>query len=132
MNSIKDSLHQGADGKLFEYGRALRQLQTKAEEKLWERLRNKKTNGMKFRRQHPLDKFVADFYCHEKRLAIELDGGMHESKMQKEKDRIRTEMLDKLAITVVRFNNDEVLKDSIGVTKEIIKIAGCLPFAKKP
>ncbi len=131
MNSFKDNLHQGAEGKLFEYGRALRQLKTKAEEKLWERLRNRKANGLKFRRQHPLDKFVADFYCHEKRLVIELDGGMHESKMQKEKDRVRTEILDKLAITVVRFKNEEVLKDSIGVTKEIIRIAGSLPFANK-
>ncbi|MFM9910752.1 MAG: endonuclease domain-containing protein, partial [Chitinophagaceae bacterium] len=95
------------------------------------RLRNRQANGLKFRRQHPLDKFVADFYCHEKRLVIELDGGMHESKMQKEKDRVRTEILDKLAITVVRFKNEEVLKDNIGVTKEIIRIAGSLPFANK-
>lgn len=56
---------------------------TEAEDILWKHLRNKKLNGLKFRRQHPLDIFIADFYCHEKKLVIELDGGIHDILEQK-------------------------------------------------
>lgn len=66
---------------------------TQAEEILWKHLRNKKLNGMKFRRQHPLDMFIADFYCHEKKLIIELDGGIHETPEQQEYDEGRTFLL---------------------------------------
>ena len=85
-----DNLHKGAIGKLYQYGRELRQSSTKAEKILWEYLRNRNLDGMKFRRQHPIDKFIADFYCHEKKLVVELDGAVHDDKMNAQYDEART------------------------------------------
>ena len=118
-DSYNDNLHKGAIGKLYEFGRDLRQTSTEAEKILWEQLRNRKLNGLKFRRQHPLDKFVADFYCHEKRLVIELDGAVHDDKEVKEYDKTRTYILNELGITVMRFRNDEVINDMQKVLKMI-------------
>jgi len=70
--SYNDNLHKEAIGKLYQYGRELRQESTKAEKLLWAELRNKKLNGLKFRRQHPIDKFVLDFYYHERKLVLNL------------------------------------------------------------
>ena len=69
-------MHLGAYGKLFQYARQLRENPTPAEQLLWERLRGNQT-GYKFRRQHPLDKYVVDFYCLALKLAIEVDGPIH-------------------------------------------------------
>ena len=106
--SYNDNLHKGAEGKLFQYGRELRQSSTKAEKILWEYLRNRKLDGLKFRRQHPLDKYIADFYCHEKKMAIELDGAVHSDNMSKDYDRARTFELAGSGIKVIRFWNSEV------------------------
>ena len=70
--SYNDNLHKEAIGKLYQYGRELRQESAKAEKLLWAELRNKKLNGLKFRRQHPIDKFVLDFYYHERKLVLNL------------------------------------------------------------
>ena len=121
--SYNDNLHKGAIGKLYEYGRELRQSSTEAEKILWEELRNRKLNGLKFRRQHPLDKFIADFYCNEKKIVIELDGGVHDEKEVKEYDANRTYMLGELQITVMRFRNEEVLNDFKTVLKKISEFA---------
>ncbi|MBI1779787.1 MAG: endonuclease domain-containing protein [Sphingobacteriales bacterium] len=114
-----DNLHKGAIGKLYEYGRELRQSGTDAEKILWKELRNRKLNGLKFRRQHPIDKFIADFYCHEKKLIIELDGAVHDAKENKEYDANRTYMLKEIGIMVIRFRNEEVIK---GITEVLRKI----------
>ena len=82
--SYNDNLHKEAIGKLYQYGRELRQESTEVEKLLWTELRNRKLNGLKFRRQHPLDKFIVDFYCNEKKLVVELDGGVHDEKINKE------------------------------------------------
>lgn len=109
--------------------RDLRKRQTPAEAKLWQALRNRKLCGKKFLRQQPiifeLDGnrrfFVADFYCHEAKLVIEVDGGIHET--QKEYDKLRTHIINTLGIRVIRFKNEEVihsLKDTLA------KIKACL------
>jgi len=103
-----DNLHKGAIGKLYQYGRELRQSSTKAEKILWEYLRNRKLDGLKFRRQHPIDKFIADFYCHEKKLVVELDGAIHDEKMNAQYDQARTYELAGSGIRVIRFWNSEV------------------------
>jgi very-short-patch-repair endonuclease len=77
-------------------------------------------NGLKFRRQHPIHFYVADFYCHEKRLIIEIDGGIHEEDRIKEHDDNRTAELERLGIRVIRFTNDEVIKSKELVLKRII------------
>src|SRR5260370_15162780 len=87
--------------------RELRQRQTPAEEFLWELVRDRRFEGYKFRRQHPLGRFIADFYCPELCLAVELDGGIHA--MQVERDRARDEILAQHDIRVVRIRNEGFL-----------------------
>jgi len=111
METYNDNLHKNANGKLYEYSKALRKETTKAEDKLWEALRGKRLNGLKFRRQHPLFNYVADFYCHEKKLVVELDGAVHTTEENAEHDKGRTFELTELGVTVIRFWNDEVLND---------------------
>jgi len=87
--------------------RLLRREMTPAEEALWERLRDRQLCGHKFRRQHPLGGFVADFYCAASRLVIELDGAVHDS--LGERDAARTAELNAHGYRVLRFRNGEVL-----------------------
>jgi len=117
--SYNDNLHKEAIGKLCQYGRELRQESTEAENLLWAELRNRKLNGLKFRRQHPLDKFIVDFYCNEKKLVVELDGNIHDEKINKEYDEARTAMLAGLNVMVLRFRNEEVIINMKGVLKKI-------------
>lgn len=121
-----DNLHKGAIGKLYQYGRELRQSSTKAEKILWEYLRNRKLDGLKLRRQHPIDKYIADFYCHEKKLVVELDGAVHEEKMNVHYDEARTYELAGSGIKVIRFWNSEVEKNIEFVLEEIRKKTGML------
>jgi very-short-patch-repair endonuclease len=79
---------------------------TPAEETLWECLRNRQIAGLKFRRQHGIDRFIADFYCADAQIIIEVDGAVHE--YTPEEDAIRQEFLESLGFRVVRFTNDDV------------------------
>ncbi len=124
--SYNDNLHKEAIGKLYQYGRELRQELTKAEKLLWAELRNRKLNGLKFRRQHPLDKFIVDFYCNEKKLVVELDGAVHNEKINKEYDEARTAMLAGLNIIVLRFKNEDVTNNLKEVLKKISDTADML------
>ena len=124
--SYNDNLHKAATGKLYQYGRELRQESTEAEKLLWAELRNRKLNGWKFRRQHPLDKFIVDFYCNEKKLVVELDGSVHSEKINKEYDEARTAMLSALNVIVLRFKNEEVVNDIKETLKKIREVADLL------
>jgi very-short-patch-repair endonuclease len=112
-------LFRGSSGISFVRGRELRQTSTEAEEKLWQQLRNRKLKGKKFRRQHPFSGFILDFYCHECKLAIELDGNYHANEEVKEYDAARTQLLNLNGITVLRFWNNEVMNDIEGVLEKI-------------
>ncbi len=101
---------------LKEYSREMRKAPTKAEELLWEKLRNKKT-GYKIRRQHAIDKFICDFVCLEKQLVIELDGTIH--KFRKEEDKLREEIIGDKRFSVLRFTNEEVYDDIYLVVSQI-------------
>lgn len=90
---------------------------TCAEHILWDYLRNRKT-GYKIRRQHVIDKYVVDFVCLSKKLVIEIDGGIHNQ--QKEQDELRTQDLNCIGYTVIRFTNDEVYENA-GVVAQRIK-----------
>ena len=85
----------------------LREDMTPAEQALWEALRGKRLNGLKFRRQHPVEQFILDFYCPLHKLAVELDGGIHET--HGEQDATRTAHLAAHGCSVIRFRNEEVL-----------------------
>ena len=106
---------------MFQYARDLRASQTSAEDILWQHLRGRRLDGLKFRRQHPLVEFVADFYCHEKRLVIELDGSVHDNEINKDYDQARTNWLGELNIMVIRFRNYEIHHNLDFVLSEIRK-----------
>ena len=97
----------------------LRQEATPAEKMLWERLRNRQLGGFKFRRQHPLGPFIADFYCAERRLVVELDGGIHDT--QKEEDEQRTRQFEEFKYRVIRFRNEEILTNIEIVLQKILE-----------
>lgn len=113
-------MHLGAYGKLFQYARQLRENPTPAEQLLWERLRGNQT-GYKFRRQHPLDKYVVDFYCLALKLAIEVDGPIHLDPSKKLEDENKDIDLAEKGIEILRFTNEQVLYQMEIVMDEIIK-----------
>ncbi|HEY77339.1 MAG TPA: endonuclease domain-containing protein [Thermoflexia bacterium] len=100
--------------------RELRQEMTPAERVLWERLRNRRLGGLKFRRQHPLGRFIVDFYCASHRLIIELDGPVH--KAQRDYDAARAEYLRERGYRILRFSNEQVLNDIEGVLEVIEEV----------
>lgn len=95
---------------LFERAKNFRANSTEAEKLLWERLSGKQL-GFKFRRQHPLDSFVVDFYCHSGKLVIELDGTSHDNDETARKDEERDDILSTYSIRILRFRNDEVFQE---------------------
>lgn len=94
---------------ILEFARNMRKSPTGAEALLWTNLRNKKINGLKFRRQHPVEGFILDFYCNEVKLGIEIDGKVHEGSEQKKYDDARSQYLNEFGIKIIRFTNEEVL-----------------------
>lgn len=116
-----ENVQKDSSGKLLEFARENRQKQTKAEQLLWSRLRNRKLNGFKFRRQHPIRNFILDFYCHQFLLAVEIDGDYHNQEEQKDYDSGRTFEIEELGIKVLRFTNKEVEEDIDKVLQEIAK-----------
>lgn len=100
--------------------RELRRPLTPAEAALWRALRNRQ-NGFKFRRQHPIHKFIIDFYCAEAKLLIEVDGASHPEPSQKEYDNARTEFLEGLGYKLIRFTNNDVLYNINAVIVEILR-----------
>ena len=97
--------------------RRLRQTSTDAERLLWRHLRNRQLGGHKFRRQHKIGSFVADFACLERRLIVEVDGGQHAN--PESKDPERTAWLESEGYSVLRFWNNEVLTNIEGVLARI-------------
>ena len=93
----------------LETARLLRKNMTNYEELLWERLKGKQISGLRFRRQHPIDIFIADFYCHDARLVIEIDGDIHIQQI--EYDDGRTAEIEKFGIKVIRFTNSEIVNN---------------------
>jgi very-short-patch-repair endonuclease len=101
--------------------RALRVSMTDAERRLWACLRGRRLVGYKFRRQHPLGRYILDFACIEHRLAIEADGGQHSESAADER---RTAWLERQGWRVLRFWNNEILANSEGVQEMILQALG--------
>ena len=118
--------YQNADKKIWpllkESSREQRHDPTEAEEYVWQRIRAKKL-GYKIRRQHAVDTFITDFICLSKQTVIEIDGGIHEEKDQKEYDEYRTNRLEELGFTVIRFSNKEVFEN---IDKVVLSIKNYL------
>jgi very-short-patch-repair endonuclease len=104
---------------LSDFAKQNRKNATEAEDKLWQEVRNRKIDGFKFRKQHPIAGFIPDFVCLEKKLLIEIDGGYHDEVMQKKFDDARSEWLKTNHYTLLRFTNDEVLNQLPVVLQKI-------------
>jgi very-short-patch-repair endonuclease len=97
--------------------RRLRRNQTDTERMLWFHLRDRRLAGWKFRRQFPIDRFVVDFFCADAHLVIELDGGQHA--VRTEADAQRTKVLEAMGYLVLRYWNNEVMRNIDGVIEDI-------------
>ena len=117
----QDSMWKGASSDIFKKAQYLRENMTEAELLLWEELKGNKLCDLKFRRQHPIHKYIADFYCHKIKLIIEIDGDYHQKEEQKEYDIKRTDDLNFLNIRVIRFTNEDVENNIDKVLSEIKK-----------
>ena len=104
---------------ILERSRELRQPQTPPEQRLWAALRDRRLGGYKFRRQHPIDRFIVDFFCHECSLVVEVDGDSHATQI--EYDQARTEWLNDHGYTVVRFTNQDIYKRFPAVLEAILE-----------
>ena len=107
------------DPRLKPLARRLRKRMTKAERALWSRLRRKQVRGYSFYRQRPIDQFIVDFYAPDLRLAIEVDGLSHDEAGAFEDDVDRQRRLEKLGVHVLRFRNEDVLRDMDNVVRAI-------------
>jgi|SRR5689334_19658861 len=105
------------------FARQLRRNQTDAERVLWFLVRDRRLNGLKFKRQVPIDKYILDFCCTEARLIIELDGGQHATRDETN----RTRALEAMGYLVLRFWNNDVLQNTEGVLEEILNTVGRHP-----
>jgi very-short-patch-repair endonuclease len=103
--------------KLKPLARDMRHNPTPAEDALWQRLRRNALHGFHFRRQHPVGHFIADFFCAEARLVVEVDGAIHDQ--QEEYDQLRQAYIESLGLRVIRFTNDEVLQQLEAVLERI-------------
>jgi very-short-patch-repair endonuclease len=125
MSSGKMGMSQSVVQKAKELCRELRKRSTRSELLFWQKVRNRKVLGKKFLRQYPIffmymDKktfFIADFYCHENRLVVEIDGKNHD--YQREYDELRTYIINNLDIEVVRFRNEEIERNISGVLERL-------------
>ena len=117
--SVDQSFFFGASPEIKSRAKALRKRMTWCEKILWQVLRKNRLRQYYFRRQHPISRFIVDFYCHELRLVIEIDGPYHISMEQQEKDQNRTAELENFGIKVIRFSNDEIIKNVRKVSGQI-------------
>jgi very-short-patch-repair endonuclease len=99
---------------------SLRHNSTKPEQVLWSLLRGRCLDGLKFRRQHPIEPYIVDFYCADEYLVVELDGESHNESV--EYDQRRSECLERLGLIVVRVTNDDVLTNLDGVAEAILRV----------
>ncbi len=117
---------RGTIQEIEQAARRLRQNLTPAEAQLWNALRRRQLAGLKFRCQHPVGRFIVDFYCPACKSVIEVDGDIHTQ--QKAYDEARTEQLQSFGYRVLRFTNEEVLSDLQTVRARIVQVAeDCSP-----
>ena len=115
---------------ILAHARELRHPQTLAEATIWRHLRNRNLE-FKFRRQHPIERFIVDFSCAEVKLCIEIDGDTHLEQEQQEYDSARTEVLASIGCSVIRFANNDVRNNIDAVAQEILDICGERKHKKK-
>jgi very-short-patch-repair endonuclease len=121
MRVIERTMFYGASRNTFEKARLLRNNMTEAEKIVWDKLKNRNVFKARFRRQHPIGIFIVDFYCHECKLAIEIDGEIHKKNEVIEYDDGRSHDIEKYGIKILRFTNNEVFTDLNNIIEKILK-----------
>lgn len=119
MKEIERPFYYGASPEIFKRAEILRKNLTPVEKLLWDRLRKGQVKGIRFKAQHPISKFIVDFYCHKALLVIEIDGDVHDKEDLAERDEGREYELKKLGLRVIRFKNAEVMNN---MDKVLVKI----------
>ena len=114
----QDNMYYGANPMLFTLAQELRAKMTEAEEILWNAIKINEWH-LKFRRQHPISNYIADFYCHKIKLVIELDGGYHENKEVKMYDEKRENDIGEFGIKILRFRNEEIINNIESVLRKM-------------
>lgn len=117
---IERNMFYGAGKNIFAKAFVLRNNMTDAENALWEVLKRKDIFNVRFKRQHPIDIFIVDFYCHKCKLAIEVDGDIHLEKEVMEYDDGRAHDIEKFGVKILRFTNNEVLENIESVKQSIL------------
>jgi cyclase len=122
----RGGIFNGANPLVFERAKELRNAMTEAEIVLWNHLKSG-IEGFKFRRQHPLGCYIVDFYCHQAKLVIEVDGSVHQLEEVKKRDEQKDKDLQNVGFTVIHFTNKEVMTSASDVLKKIqLMIKSCL------
>jgi len=117
--SVEYPMYFGAKPEIFKLAKKLRKLETEAEKQLWSRLNKNQIIGLQFRRQHPINRFIADFYCPKIKMIIEVDGSIHELPEYQSHDIGRSEVLNDFGITVIRFTNEQIIEKTDSTVEEI-------------
>ena len=117
--SVEYPMYFGAKPEIFKLAKKLRKIQTEAEKLLWSRINKNQIIGLQVRRQHPINQFIADFYCPKIKLIIEVDGSIHEIPEYQTHDIGRSEILNDFGITVIRFTNEQILNEIDSTIEQI-------------
>ena len=117
--SVEYPMYFGAKPDIFKLAKELRKSETEAEKQLWSRLNKNQIIGLQFRRQHPINRFIVDFFCPKIKLTIEVDGSIHELLEYQSHDIGRSEILSDFGITVIRFTNEQIIEQIDSTVEEI-------------
>jgi very-short-patch-repair endonuclease len=117
--SVEYPMYFGAKPDIFKLAKKLRKWETVAEKLLWSHLNKNQLMGLQFRRQHPINRFIVDFYCPKIKLVIEVDGSIHDIPEYQAHDIGRSEVLNDFGITVIRFTNEQILNEIDSTIKQI-------------
>ncbi|MEO9021154.1 MAG: endonuclease domain-containing protein [Ginsengibacter sp.] len=120
---MKENMFYGSPPIIFANAKRLRNESTGSEVIFWSLLKQHFSNS-RFKRQHPVSRYIVDFYCHKLKLVIETDGGIHLLGEVKNDDRVRDEFMQSLNLEIIRFTNDEVNKDDEVVVNKLKNIIG--------
>jgi very-short-patch-repair endonuclease len=121
--SVEYPMYFGAKPAIFKLAKELRKAETEAEIILWSKLNRNQILGLQLRRQHPINIFIADFYCVRIKLLIEVDGSIHEITEYQEHDQSRSEILNDFGITVIRFTNEQIIEEIDSIIEQIKTVA---------
>jgi very-short-patch-repair endonuclease len=122
--SVEYPMYYGATPDVFKKARELRRYETEAEKMLWTKLCRNQMLGLQFRRQHPINRFIVDFYCVKVKLVIEVDGKIHDIRENRVYDIGRSQILNDFEITVIRFTNEMIiggLENAIKIIESTVK-----------